>query len=94
VAKKEYDTFVDKPEDLPEGEEVLIVIRELAPDNPRKKYLSRYVKAKVSKEPEKVPDWDILRLRSTRGLWYPQVMAIKITEEMAEYLPKQTVFIT
>jgi len=85
MAKKEYDTFCDDPTTLGEGK-VVIAIRELTPDNPRKKYLTRYVEAVISKEPEKMPDADILWLRWQRGRLHPKPWAIKVQAEKGEFL--------
>ncbi|MDO8785291.1 MAG: hypothetical protein Q7J12_03650, partial [Syntrophales bacterium] len=73
--KNEYDSFVDDPSTLSDGE-VDIAIRELTPENRKKKYRTRYVRAKISKNPENMPDGDILRLRWQRGRLHPEIWAI------------------
>ena len=87
--KKEYDQFIlfEDVGEMPEGE-VNITVRELTPDDHRKKYLARYVKAKVSSDPDKMPEGDVLWLRWQRGRLYPKPWAIKIMEELSEY-PKK-----
>ena len=54
MAKKEYDSFIDNPEGLADGE-MKLAVRELTPDDHRKKYLTRYVKAQISRDPAKMP---------------------------------------
>lgn len=94
MAKKEYDSFMDYPENLMDGE-MNLVIRELTPDNPREKYLSRYVRAQICQDPEKIPGSDILWFRWQRGRKYPKPFGIKIKEELGETLPKkETIFRT
>lgn len=92
MAKKEYDSFVDNPDALADGEADLAV-RELTPDNPRGKYLTRYVKCMICRDPEKMPDGDVLWLRWQRGRRYPKAFAITIIEELGEFLPKRAIFI-
>ena len=85
--KKEYDSFIDNPEGLADGE-INLAVRELTPDDRRKKYLTRYVKAQISRDPAKMPDWDVLWLRWQRGRRYPKPFAVKIVQELGEFLPK------
>ena len=83
--KKEYEIFVQNiQEKLPEGKETVITIKDLTP-GPRK-YENRIVKAIVSRSLEKLPDGDILRVRSWTGIPYPEPWAIKIVEEVGELL--------
>ena len=90
MAKKEYDTFTDSPDKVPgTPTEMALAIRELAPDDRRKKYVTRYVKAIVCSDPAKMPDSDTLWFRWQRGRLYPKVGAIKIVEELGPYLPKE-----
>ena len=83
--KKEYVTWLEDPKELPEGTEVELTIRDLTP-GPRK-YDARNVKAIVSSSPEKLPEGDILWLRSAVGTLLPQPWAIKITGELPEHMP-------
>lgn len=85
VKRKEYDSFWDNPEGLTESE-VAIAIRELTPDDRRKKYLTRYVKAVISPDSSKLQD--TLYLRWQRGRLYPKPWGIRIIEELGEFLPK------
>lgn len=61
--KKEYAIFVQNiEEDLPEGKELVLTIKDLTPG--RNKYENRVVKAIVSRHPEKLLDSDILEVKS------------------------------
>ena len=86
MAKKEYDTFCDNPDTLPEGDTV-IVVRELTPDDRRQKYFTKYIKARISRDPKKYPD--TLYLRWQRGIKNPQPWSIEVLEEVGEYLAKK-----
>ena len=79
---KEYVTFITHLEDLAEGREIVLTIRDLTP-GPRK-YDARIVRAIVSRHPERLPEADVLRVRSWTGTLYPQPWAIKITQEVGE----------
>lgn len=85
---KEYDAFVDDPSTIPDGV-VELAIRELTPEDRRRKYFTRYVLAEISRDPAKLPGADILRLRWQRGRLSDQVWAIKILEELGEFKPKK-----
>ena len=82
---REYEVFVESiEEELPEGQEVQLTIKDLAP-GPRK-YENRIVKAIVYSSPNKLPDGDILRVRSWTGRLYPQPKVMKIVKEVGEVL--------
>ncbi len=83
MAQKEYLTFVGKLEDLPQGEEVELLIKDLAPG--RRKYDARYVRALVSSDSDKLPEADVLWIRGWVGVLYPRPWAIKITREVGEF---------
>jgi hypothetical protein len=83
--KKEYLAFVPDINDLIEGQEIQITIRDLAPG--RNKYNAKIVKAVVSHSPEKMPDADTLWVRSWIGVAYPDPWAIRITGEVGESVP-------
>ncbi len=86
MVKKEYLTFVGKLEDLPQGEEVEILVRDLAPG--RRKYDAHYVRALLARDADKMPDADVLWIRGWVGVLYPQPWAIKITREVGEFPSK------
>ena len=89
MAKKEYDTFTDNPQTVPATVmEVSLAIRELTPDDRKKMYLTRYVKANVCGDPDKMPEGDVLWLRWQRGKLYPKPAAIKILGELGEFMPR------
>ena len=82
---KEYEVFIRSiGDELVEGQEVELTIKDLTP-GPRK-YENRVVKAIVSSSPEKLSNYDILRVRSWTGHLYPEPWAIKIVEEVGEVL--------
>ena len=84
--KKEYVTFVRRLADLGEGKQVLF-IKDLTP-GPRK-YDTKLVRAELSRNAEKLPDGDLLRIRSETGYLHPEPWAIKILEELPPYVPGQ-----
>lgn len=86
--KKEYDAFVDDPNTIQDGI-MELAIRELTPENRREKYFTRYVRAQVSRDPAKLPEGDTLRLRYQRGRLSEHIFAIKILEELGEFIPKK-----
>ena len=79
---KEYDTFVDSLDELSQGQECRITIRDLAPG--RHKYNSLYVRALVSSSAEQLPGGDTLWIRFPLGALHPQPWNIKIIEELGE----------
>lgn len=82
--RKEFDTFIDNVQRLADGQECQLVIRDLT-SGPRK-YTSRYVRAIVSSSPETLLDSDTLWVRFPMGNLHPQPMAIKIMEELGEFM--------
>ena len=83
MLKKEYLTFVDKLENIAEGKEIELLVKDLT--SGPEKYDSRYVKAIVSSDPEKIPDGDVLWIRGGIGVLYPEPYAIKILKEVGEF---------
>ena len=76
-----YETFIiEKPEEIPEGEEQLIQVRDA------ETYEQKVVKAIVSRSPEKLPDADSLRVRWQRGQALPEMWAIKIIEDQGSVM--------
>lgn len=82
---KEWVIFVTRLEDLVEGQENVLTIRDLSPG--QKKYNAKVVKAKASPNPDTLPGGDILWVRSWIGILYPEPLAIKIIEEVGDYIP-------
>jgi hypothetical protein len=82
---KEWVIFVSRMEDLAEDKESVLTIRDLTP-GPRK-YNAKVVKALVSSKPETIPDADVLWVRSWIGHLHPRPLAIKIMEEVGDYIP-------
>ena len=79
--KKEYQVFID---DFKEGEEIELNIKDLTPGPG--KYDSRIVKAILYSSPEKLPDGDIVWLRSRSGFLHPKPWAMKITRELGAFI--------
>ena len=88
MAKKEYDCFVENPEKLVDGE-ISMAIRELTPDDRKKKYFSRYVRFEIRVNPDDLPDGDILWTRYNYGARYEKPFGIKILEELGPYRPEK-----
>jgi hypothetical protein len=82
---KEYVTFITNLDDLTEGRELQLTIRDLTP-GPRK-YDARVVKARLSHSTGKPAEGDTLWVRSWTGALYPQPWSMVITEEVGEVLP-------
>ncbi len=80
--KKEYMTFTPDIKDLIEDKEVKLTVKDLTP-GPRK-YGAHIVKAMLSADPKRHPDWDVLRVFSWTGVPYPEPWAIEITKELDE----------
>ncbi len=83
MAGKEYLTFVGKLEDLIQGKEGELLVKDLTPG--RRKYDARYVQAIVSSNPEDLPESDVLWIRGWVGVLYPRPWAIRITRETGEF---------
>lgn len=82
--KKEYVTFVKDLTDLTVDKEITVAIRDLTP-GPRK-YDCTIVKAFVDNSPGKIPDGDVLWIRSWTGVLHPEPWAIKVIAELDETL--------
>lgn len=81
---KEWVIFVTRVEDLVEGQEAVLTIRDLAPG--QKKYNAKVVRASVSRHPDTLPGADTLWVRSWTGTLYPKPWAIRIHEEVGDYI--------
>lgn len=84
MKRREYLTFVRQFRDLREGTQNLF-IKDLT-SGPRK-YDTKYVRAEISRDSEKMKNGDILRIRSESGVLLPQPWGIKILEELSESVP-------
>lgn len=83
--KKEFLTFVSDLSELVEDKEVTIAIRDLSP-GPRK-YDCKIVKAILTSSPDKLPEGDVLWIRSWTGVLHHEPWTIKIVAELDETLP-------
>ena len=84
--KKEYVTFVRRLRDLSEGKQPLF-IKDLTPGP--QKYDTKLVRAELSRHPDKIPNGDVLWVRSETGYLHPESWAIKILEELTPHVPGQ-----
>lgn len=83
-----YDAFIDDPSTVKDGV-MQLAVRELDPEDRKRKYFTRYVEAEIKRVPEgKEPKGDSLRLRYNRGRLHKGVWEIKILKELGEFLPK------
>jgi hypothetical protein len=82
---KEWVIFVSRMEDLADDRESVLTIRDLSP-GPRK-YNAKVVRARVSSMPENIPDGEVLWVRSWIGHLHPEPWAIRIIEEVGDYIP-------
>jgi hypothetical protein len=82
---KSYEAFLADPENVPQGVEIRLFVKDLT-SGPRK-YDSRFVKARVSSSPDRLPGSDTLRIRSLDGKLHPNLFAIQIVQELGEYVP-------
>lgn len=83
---QEYQTFVRQFRDLKEGKRELF-IKDLTP-GPRK-YDTKHVLAEITNDPGKMPDGDVLRIRSESGILLSKAWAIKILKELPESVAGQ-----
>lgn len=83
--KKEYQAFIEDLSQVTDGVEVELNIKDLTPGP--YKYDSRLVKAILFSSPERLPEGDILWLRSYSGFLHPKPWAMKITRELGDYVP-------
>jgi hypothetical protein len=76
----EYDTFVNTLQEISQGQEIELFVRDLTP-GPRK-YGAKHVKAVVSSSGEQLPDAESLWLRFMTGVKHPEPWRIKIIAEI------------
>lgn len=82
---KEYVTHAQKLRDLRDGQEITFFVQDLTP-GPRK-YDGQIVKAVIYSSKDKLPDGDVLWIRSSLGALQPKPWAMKIVERLGETLP-------
>jgi hypothetical protein len=82
---KEYQTFVEYVDALPEGKDIVLGIHDLTPG--RQKYDMQIVKAKIYRSMDKEPGADVLWLRTLAGALHPKPWAMKIVESLGDSLP-------
>lgn len=85
--KKEFMTFTRDLADLKENEEISLTIRDLTPEQRKYKYDAKIVKAILSSSPDKLPDGDVLWVRSWTGVLHPKPWAIKVMADLGETQP-------
>jgi phenylphosphate carboxylase gamma subunit len=87
MAKMEYDTFMlTDLAQVPQDQEMEIILRELTPQERRYKYRSFYAKALVSQSEAKYPDK--LWVRLGRGQLQISPWSVKIVERINKF-PKE-----
>ncbi len=74
----EYDAFFNDLDEVPQDEELRLVVRDLTPG--RRKYRCQVVRAKVSRSPTRYPArlWP----RLGRGQWVGEPWSIQVLEEI------------
>ena len=84
MARREFDTFLlTDPDLMAEGEERELILRDLSPEDRRRKYRSFFAKAQISKSESKYPD--LLRIRLGRGQLLEEPWSVKIIEEIDKF---------
>ena len=76
----EYDTYVTTLQELPQGQEIDLFVRDLTPG--QHKYSARHFKAVVSSSAGELPDGELLWLRFNTGVIHPEPWRIKVVEEI------------
>ncbi len=83
--KQTWETFVRRPGDLKEGEQVPMVLRDLTPG--KKKYQMRHVVAVASRKPGDIASMDQLQIRTVVGILLPETWGVKIVRDLPIELP-------
>lgn len=83
IEKQVWETFVRRPGDLKDGDEMPMVLRDLTPG--RKKYRMRHVVAQVRRDAQE--SMDLLRVRTVVGVQLPETWGIKILRDLPIELP-------
>jgi len=87
MAQKEYDTFIlTELSQVPEDQEIELIVRDLTPEDRRYKYRSFYAIAMISKSESKYPDR--LWIRLGRGQLQEKPWSVKIIEALNK-IPKE-----
>ena len=76
--KQVWETFVRRPGDLKEGDEIPMVLRDLTPG--RRKYRMCHVVATVRRDAQE--SMDLLRVRTVVGVQLPETWGVKIRREL------------
>ena len=86
---KEYETFLltEKIEEIPLNREFEIWVRELTPEDRRKKYLRRFVRAVIFRDPDREKD-DIVWFVFQRGIRHEEPFGIKIVQVLGDIKPE------
>lgn len=85
IDKQIWETFVRRPDDLKDGVEMPMVVRDLTPG--REKYRMRHVVAVASRNPEAAASMDLLRVRTVVGLLLDETWGVRILRELPTELP-------
>ena len=84
MARKEFDTFLlQDPAAFPEDQEVELIVRDLTPEDRRRKYRSFYAKAKVSKSSSTYAD--LLWVRLGRGQLLTEPWSLEIIKVVSKF---------
>lgn len=76
--KQIWETFVRRPGDLKEGDEIPMVLRDLTPG--RSKYRMRHVVATLRRNAQEATD--LLRVRTVVGVQLPETWGITILRDL------------
>jgi hypothetical protein len=84
MARKEFDTFLlQDPAMFTEDQEVELIVRDLSPEDRKRKYRSFFAKAKVSKSSSTYAD--ILWIRLGRGQLLDEPWSVEIVKEINKF---------
>jgi hypothetical protein len=84
MAKKEYDTFIlTELSQVPEDQEMEMIVRDLTPADRRYKYRSTFAMAMVSKSESKYSD--LLWIRLGKGQLQEKPWSVKILKEVNKF---------
>ncbi|MGE5302133.1 MAG: phenylphosphate carboxylase subunit gamma [Alphaproteobacteria bacterium] len=76
--KQVWETFVRRPGDLKEGDEISMALRDLTPG--RKKYRMRHVVATLRRDARE--GMDLLRVRTVVGVQLPETWGVRILRDL------------